>query len=145
MSNLVLRINCAECIGKTCCSANSLRPILMPSEEKNIALTRYVQKIKTPYYTFFQVGKKGNDQCIYFNQKTKRCSVYNNRPLECQIYPFMIEFDENKELKLNLDKRYCRHLNTLEANKSELTQLLKSIEFPEKFIKGFNNLAKNWA
>ncbi len=34
--------------------------------------------------------------CPFFEPKTNECTIYNNRPLDCQLYPFALMFNEDK-------------------------------------------------
>lgn len=34
--------------------------------------------------------------CPFFEPETSRCSIYANRPLDCQLYPFALMFNEDR-------------------------------------------------
>ena len=45
--------------------------------------------------------------CPAFSPETGKCSIYPIRPLDCQIYPFVIAFDEDRKQVLLCVDRIC--------------------------------------
>ncbi len=84
-------LNCKDCA--ECC-----KPVVVPTKED-------IEKIKNAGHKDFldldpihpengkTVLKRINGYCMFLNQKTKLCTIYENRPDICKIYPFM-EKDE---------------------------------------------------
>lgn len=51
--------------------------------------------------------------CPYFQPEKNRCSIYDNRPLDCRLYPFMITYDNRyKKVILVLDN-HCPYSKEL--------------------------------
>lgn len=40
--------------------------------------------------------------CVFFNRKQNACDIYEKRPFDCQLYPFLLNFQE-EELFLAVD------------------------------------------
>ncbi len=38
----------------------------------------------------------GGFHCAFFNPSQNKCRIYESRPLECQLYPFLISIRDNK-------------------------------------------------
>ena len=48
-----------------------------------------------------------NDSCIFFDPETRKCKIYDHRPLACRLYPFIFIRDENlMEIYVKGD-RFC--------------------------------------
>ena len=92
---------CNGCVGKfdCCCNCESIdMPILLPFEAKSIsAITKksidsFAEKKTNNLYQMKRVGDDPNRECIFF--QNNRCSIYNNRPVDCRMFPFDFkEFD----------------------------------------------------
>jgi Fe-S-cluster containining protein len=133
----MIQIKCEGC-NNHCCGKNPhLTPVLLSSEEKKFK--EYSKKIKTPYRTMSVLVKKGNRNCIFLDDKTKKCDIYNKRPLECMLYPFLLDF-ETTVLNVRLDKRFCPHLKTLAFDKEKIIDLISKYKFPSSWIEGYKAL-----
>ena len=94
---------CQECEGR-CCTGESGYIWLNPKEMENIAnllelkfdefTSRYVKKVG---YKYSLIEKKNGDnyECIFFDSKLKRCSIYEARPKQCRTFPFWENFKKN--------------------------------------------------
>jgi Fe-S-cluster containining protein len=49
---------------------------------------------------YFRIKRNKNGMCKFLNEQ-KRCGIYEKRPLECRIYPYVFSY-ENNELQLKL-------------------------------------------
>lgn len=132
-----IEIKCNGCNNHCCGSNPHLTPVLLPSEEKR--LKQYSRKVETPYRDMFVLAKKGNGNCIFLNDKTIRCAKYDERPLECMLYPFLLDFD-NKSVNVKLDKRFCPHLQTLAFDKEKILSLVRREQISQDWIKGYKML-----
>ena len=84
---------CNSCHAKTCCS-DHLPPFVSDDEFKKIeeatgrsdfvTLREINNKIK-----YIMKTKENTDECIFFNSE-KGCTIYQNRPFDCKIFPFDI-------------------------------------------------------
>jgi Fe-S-cluster containining protein len=84
---------CDSCHAKTCCS-DHLPPFVSDDEFKKIeeatgrsdfvTLREINNKIK-----YIMKTKENTDECVFFNSE-KGCTIYQNRPFDCKIFPFDI-------------------------------------------------------
>ncbi len=132
----MIKINCKKCLKNCCGQIKNLRPILIPSEEKRFK--KYSDVHITKFRKLLILKQKKNGNCIFLNDKTKRCTIYSKRPLECKIYPYLLCFQRSKP-DVYLDKRYCQSLKTLKANINEIKKFILKFEFPKDWIKAHNS------
>jgi Fe-S-cluster containining protein len=83
---------CSKCPTNCCGRLPTVRPVLMPWEENGNYLTE-----KDGPLTLLAKGPDG--WCIYFDQDKQEkgdggCSIYNRRPLECCLYPLILDFSK---------------------------------------------------
>ena len=132
-----MRIKCKSC-NNNCCGKNPhLTPVLMPSEEKKFK--KYSRKIETPHRTIFVLAKKENGNCIFLDDKTMRCTIYDKRPLECKLYPFLLNFNKTI-VDVKLDKRFCPCLKTFASDNEKIIAYLNRYKFPSAWVKGYKTL-----
>jgi uncharacterized protein len=126
---------CLKCQG--CCrfkEANSVwSPCLLDEEVQDlldrkitsasIDLGRKIQPIPNP--------KQEGFICPFLNSEDNKCKIYEFRPFECQLYPFLISLRDNKVL-LTID------LNCLYAQENLKTQEFKDYT---KYLTTFLNSA----
>lgn len=86
---------CNSCVGKfdCCCNCESIdAPILLPFEAEKISVScrkeinDFAEKLTANLY---QMRRDDNDDqkgCIFF--QNSMCTIYNNRPLDCRLFPF---------------------------------------------------------
>ncbi|MDE1724494.1 MAG: YkgJ family cysteine cluster protein [Thaumarchaeota archaeon] len=86
---------CNECTSKSCCT-DFAEPLLFPSDLEKLdsikkSGSEYVQEIMIDNKKI-NVIKKANDSksCIFLNGENNFCSIYENRPFDCRMYPFDI-------------------------------------------------------
>ena len=86
---------CNGCVGKfdCCCNCESIdMPILLPFEAKNISsvtkrsIETFAEKKTNNLYQMKRVDNDPKKECIFF--QNSRCSIYNNRPVDCRLFPF---------------------------------------------------------
>ena len=85
------------------------------------------------------LAKKDNGNCIFLDDKTTKCTIYDKRPLECQLYPFLLDFSKGKP-DVKLDTRFCLHLQTLRFDKDKIFALIQKYSFPKDWIKAYETL-----
>jgi len=118
-----------------CCRMNpNLTPVLLPSEEKRFE-GRTIS-VQTPYREMHLVSKKPDGNCIFLD-KRNRCTIYNERPLECKLFPFLLDFSDGIGTRLATEK--CPHINTLVANPESIRSLVNQNEFPQDWILGYQS------
>ncbi|MDF1497519.1 MAG: YkgJ family cysteine cluster protein [Patescibacteria group bacterium] len=133
----MININCNDCKNHCCGSNPHLTPVLLPSEEERFKENSQI--VETPFREMRTLGKKENGNCIFLDDKTTKCTIYNERPLECRLYPFLLDFSFGKP-NTKLDKRFCPNLNTLYFDKDEISALIKKEQFPKDWIKAYGVL-----
>ena len=130
----MLKINCKGC-KSDCCKHPLLTPVLLPSEEKKFK--KIARKINTKYGEIFVLKKRKDNSCVLL-KKDMKCRSYEKRPLDCIIYPFLLDFKRHS-VSIKLDKRYCPNLKTLTFNKKLISKLKKQ-KFPPNWIKKYKTL-----
>jgi Fe-S-cluster containining protein len=86
---------CNTCQTHGCCTSIS-SPLLFPTDLAKLKAIKkdgkkYVSEVKIKDKTVKTIKKKENIiECTFWDSKTKKCSIYNNRPFDCMIYPFDI-------------------------------------------------------
>jgi Fe-S-cluster containining protein len=133
----MISINCEGCPNHCCGKNPYLAPILIPSEEEIFVYKSRV--VKTPFREMRMLNKGFDGICVFLDDKM-RCSIYDERPLECRLYPFVLDFEFG--IAVRLDKRFCQSLSTLNYDRNKISALLRehSGEFKEDWIKGYVSL-----
>ncbi len=133
----MLKINCSGCVG--CCSKElPLTPVLWPGEEDKFRGN--VVAVNTPEGIGYLLRRKENGNCIFLNETHGRCDIYNSRPAECRVYPYLLDFSKPEEGIIKLDTRFCRHLDSLSIEADEFQKFLNQFAFPEEFRKIYESL-----
>jgi len=131
------KINCEGCTNH-CCGKNSfLTPVLLPSEEEKFK--KYSRVIKTSYGNIRVLSKKKNGNCIFLDDKTIKCTIYGTRPIECRLYPFLLDFTREKPT-VKLDERFCPNLQMLHFDMSKILNVIKKQQFPTDWIRAYKTL-----
>jgi uncharacterized protein len=92
---------CDSCSSQGCCTDSSVPLVFSTDFEalKSIGKTgdRYIQELNIKGKTVKALKKKANSSdCVFWDEKEKRCTVYQQRPFDCRAYPFDILFLEGK-------------------------------------------------
>ncbi|MEI6731893.1 MAG: YkgJ family cysteine cluster protein, partial [archaeon] len=117
----MIKINCDNCPNHCCGMNPGLTPVLLPSEEERfLGKTRSVY---TPHREMKLISKQENGNCIFLGEGN-RCTVYNERPLECRLFPFLLDFEERVP-KVELDMKNCPHIDTLESCSDSISAFLR--------------------
>ena len=131
----MIKINCLDCMNR-CCSNAFLTPLLLPSEEKSF--NGLSELIETPFRNL-SLLRKLNGNCILLNTENQRCTDYNNRPIECRIYPLLLDFSK-PSVDVKLDNRFCPHFQTLEYNQEKILEFVKTLDLPQDWIRAYEYL-----
>ena len=109
---------CNGCVGRfnCCCNCESIdMPVLLPFEAKNIAsvtkrsIDTFAEKKTNNLYQMKRVNDDPKKECIFF--QNNNCSIYNNRPVDCRLFPF--DFKEiNGEYWVIYYNKACNALPT---------------------------------
>lgn len=46
--------------------------------------------------TFYQMRAAQNGKCIFYCEETKKCRIYEHRPLDCRLYPLDIDIQDGR-------------------------------------------------
>jgi len=133
----MININCNGCSNHCCGMNKGLTPVLLPSEEHRFE--GKTTTVKTPYREMKLLRKKESGMCYFLDEETNRCTAYNDRPLECQLFPFLLSFGK-RETRVRLDEENCPNLSTLVANEEQINSLIAKYQIPENWIKGYSAL-----
>lgn len=95
----MIKLNCSICL-ENCCGKNKdiNEPILLPYEIERFNS----DDLSTEDGTIFRIKRAEDGNCKFL--KDKSCGIYDKRPMECRIYPYVFNFI-NGELSLELDKK----------------------------------------
>ena len=127
--------DCIKCKNNCCGKIKDIRPVLLPYEEKR--LRKYSEIITTPHRKMFAL-KRRNGHCIFFDKSSGKCRIYAGRPLECRIYPFLLDFSK-RSVDVYLDKRHCK----LKASKTAIQadmEAIRKIHLSIKWINAYNSM-----
>lgn len=124
---------CTSC-GK-CCTGKGGIVSLTESEAQNIAqfLKMSFKKFMTLYCTK-QMGKyilkddPGTDNCIFL--KENKCSIYENRPLQCKTFPYWPSIMRSKE-NWDEEAKCCEGINHPDANLVKLDVIQENLNLME--------------
>ena len=130
---------CGTCQTNDCCTSFA-SPLLFPTDIKKL---KEINKYNDEYVKSVQVNektmetirkKKDSTQCVFWDEGSRKCSIYKNRPFDCMIYPFDI---------FKIDGKYCWIVYTCNPNSNwkwsesylqmfenseEFTDILENIE-----------------
>ena len=93
---------CGSCKSKPCCSDLFAPPILFEEDLRKLdtigkANSNFVNESIIKNKTFKTIKKKENSNaCIFFDEKSNVCSIYEHRPHDCRRFPFDIEWVEGE-------------------------------------------------
>ena len=90
----------------------------------------------------YLLGKKDNGNCTFFDEENRICKVYENRLLECRLFPFLLSFEDVTKPSVRLDLENCPHLSTLVADKERILSFLRTYEFTKNWIEGYGSLSR---
>jgi Fe-S-cluster containining protein len=94
---------CSSCEGR-CCTGESGYIWITPKEMQDVAkllemefdefTSNYVKKVG---YRYSLVERRVDEsyECVFFDSKLKRCSIYEARPKQCRTFPFWDSFKDD--------------------------------------------------
>jgi len=127
IKQIILKDFCLNC--RLCCRFNEPDsvwvPHLLAAEKKRLN----EDKIKLIFSE-----KEKVYLCSFLEPETNKCKIYKNRPLECQLYPFLINL-KDKKIFLSLDLR-CPYIK----ERLNSSQVKEYINYLCGFLKGSKKL-----
>ena len=136
---------CSTCT-QNCCETVDCAPVF-PSDLKKLAsikknTSKYIKNLKlADGKHLMQIKKKPNsNQCIFFDGEKKQCMIYENRPLDCRMYPFDIEVINGEpwwivySCNKNSDWKWTEnHLQKFEAE-PEFHELMENVVLYDLYV-----------
>ena len=92
---------CESCSHQSCCT-NFAPPIVFPKDIENLKAiaksgNEFLKEIVIQNKTVKVIKKKTNSKiCTFWDEEKMNCSIYNNRPFDCRMFPFDIRLINNK-------------------------------------------------
>lgn len=127
---------CQECDRNCCTDLPNVRPILMPWEVDSGRWLHVTEQLGQLHL----LARKPTGGCIFYGEHG--CTIYEDRPFECRIYPLLMQFEAGPgELKtllptLRLDPRATCYLESLK--KGSDFQIDLDYDFPEGWAREFS-------
>jgi Fe-S-cluster containining protein len=100
---------CLECEGNCCIGESGYIWVNLKEIEeiakflgidKNIFINRFLIKVGYKFSIKEKLLSKDNYACLFFDEKTNKCTIYDVRPTQCRTFPFWDFFKTNiKEVK----------------------------------------------
>lgn len=87
---------CGSCDHKNCCTDSAV-PLVFSKDlekiKKTIPGTDYLKIVEINGISVNAIKKKeGTTECVFWNDSSGGCSIYDSRPMDCKLYPFDILF-----------------------------------------------------
>lgn len=86
---------CNSCEHISCCTGFDA-PFLFKNdiqklEKTGVSKENFIEEVKVSDFLVKSLKKKEKStNCIFWDEDTKNCSVYDNRPFDCKMFPFDI-------------------------------------------------------
>ena len=112
--------NCSGCpLSHGCCGRGPVcQPYLLPHEVSKYNSSDIERVVEKP--EVYRLKRKEDGGCVFYDIKTKRCTNYENRPIECKLYPWIYTKDQdNVGIKLH-DACYDRDKTNIPFFNSEM-------------------------
>lgn len=101
---------CLKC-GKCCLNTEM---ILLDEDIKRIQKLGYKIDFFVRKLHNYNVLKNTRGHCVFFEPKSKKCKIYENRPLGCRLYPII--YDDEKGVSVD---PYCPLAHTVTSEELE--------------------------
>ena len=144
---------CDSCKQKSCCT-DFAEPILFPADlDKLKRIDRldnnFIKDVRIENKSIKTIKRKENSNiCVFWDEGKKQCSIYENRPFDCRMFPFDIDWVDNEYHWLiyscnpSSDWSWCeQHLKKLEED-PQFEEVMKNMEFFRLTSKGYVDTSK---
>lgn len=125
-----MSLKCAICPSH-CCGKSAVKPpILLPFETQFGKEDTYTETGE-----IFRIKKSSVTGFCKFLDENQRCTIYDKRPVECRLYPYIMQYDfEKKRVLLKLHSLCPQRTD---ADKPILPDEVKTVneEFWKVFMK----------
>lgn len=129
---------------KRLCSALSLTPEQIV---RFYSVSEMDYDPKAPLWINFYYGKRAmglkrrSSRCMFLNNNNL-CSVYNFRPMTCRTFPYMVHFNNDKTVEIELNKIVkCK---SVYLEDSSLKQVINNAKTEQSNDEAYYNRIKNW-
>jgi len=129
---------CESCTHQSCCTSFA-SPILFPTDIERLKSIgkdgeKYTKDVIIGGKKVMTLRKKPNSNlCTFFDEKNKTCSIYNNRPFDCMMYPFDI-------FRINGKYHWVVYSCNPQSNWQWSEEYLKMLENSPQFIEVAKNI-----
>ncbi|MGI6253694.1 MAG: YkgJ family cysteine cluster protein [Synergistaceae bacterium] len=130
-----LRFSCIAC-GR-CCRGEPGAIYFTPEEEQalasrfNLSLQEFRDRYTTSRWEAPSIREKRWGDCIFHDEKTNLCLVYEDRPMQCRLFPFWPSLLRTRKA-WNRAAQYCPGMNDGELYDEErIAALLDACPFPD--------------
>ena len=121
---------CKGCkVGYNCCTANLIDlPVMLKkdvdiiSESLMIKPEAFSKKVSVNLYQM----KHSNEGCYFY--KNGKCTIYDQRPIDCRLFPFDLKLSKNKKLQIVLYTSVCELPLNMEFEYLDVVKLVKMLE-----------------
>lgn len=92
---------CGSCSHKPCCT-ECISPLVFAKDISNLEkikhdCSKYLETINIQGINTHTIRKKrGTSECVFWDSKNTKCSIYENRPFDCKMFPFDIIYKDGK-------------------------------------------------
>jgi len=86
---------CGNCTHKNCCTDSAV-PLVFSNDLKKLQKSisqpsDYLKTVRINNVDVNAIKKKDNStECIFWDNETSGCKIYDSRPFDCRLYPFDI-------------------------------------------------------
>lgn len=128
-----LKVNCEGCKSHCCGQIPGLTPALLPSEEE-----RFKDDLDRHGNITTLKKKPDTGTCIFLDDTTNKCKIYDERPLECKLFPYTLDFDCSIP-SLKRDNR-CPQLSKIISDEVKLIDIIRNQDFTAEWIESYKKL-----
>jgi Fe-S-cluster containining protein len=144
---------CDSCQHKSCCT-DFAAPLLFPNDLDKLQRIEksgndFVKDIIIENKSIKTIKRKHNSNtCVFWDEGKKLCSIYEDRPFDCRMFPFDIDWVNNEyhwivySCNPNSDWSWCeQHLKKLEDD-PQFVEVMKNIDFFRLTSKNYVDTSK---
>ena len=125
-------IDCRGCSARCC--QGIVTPVLLADEERLFGAETRVAE--TGFRSMRLLARGEDERCVFLDRSSSRCTIYARRPLECRIYPYLLDFSRGR-VGLKLDARFCPGAAGMKPDAEGLLAAVSGRDFPPDWIKGY--------
>ena len=144
---------CGSCHSKPCCS-DFAAPMLFTDDLKKLhdidkTSSRFIEDLLIGDEAIKIIKKKENsNECIFWDDKMNFCSIYENRPYDCRMFPFDIDWVDGQfrwiiySCNPNSDWSWTeQHIQKLESD-PQFDEVMKHAKYFQLTSKDYVDVAK---